>query len=209
MATRDLLPVIRAARAGDAAAQLALGRHYLFGGSGLPQNPKSALHWLDRAARRQVPEAWMLIGEHIPFETARHATTVSELLPWYEKAFHAGLLQAGVTLARLVMDNASLRPAWQEKAMNALQAAAQADNAESQWLLAAQGGRRGLAASGGKTRGARKASESTLDWATSVADAGIVAARYALAERAWAVSDYTAFLRWSLPLARELVQRFS
>lgn len=207
MATRDLLPVIRAARAGDPAAQLALGRQYLFGGRGLPHNPKSALHWLDRAARRHVSEAWMLIGKHIPFETARHAAAVGELLPWYEKAFDAGVLQSGLTLARLVMADASLRAAWHDKAMNALHAAARADVADAQWLLAQQGGANGTYMSGVPVRAAPKVSASPLEWAASAADAGILAARYALAERAWAVADYAAFLRWSLPLARELVQR--
>ncbi|WP_234815060.1 hypothetical protein [Noviherbaspirillum denitrificans] len=165
----------------------------------------SALHWLDRAARRQVEEAWMLIGEHVSYETARHATSVGELLPWYERAFNAGVAQAGLTLARLVMENASLRDAWQEKAMKALHAAAQANLPEAQWLLAQQGG--GSPASGKVVRDVRKPSSSPLEWAASAADAGILAARYALAERAWAVADYAAFLRWSLPLARELLQR--
>lgn len=202
MATRDLLPVIRAARAGDPEAQLTLGRHYLFGGSGLPRNSMSALHWLDRAARRQVADAWLLIGEHISYETARHATSVGDLLPWYEKAFDAGVPQAGLTLARLVMEDASLRAAWHDKAMKALHAAARANMPEAQWLLAQQGGSGSPAAA----RNARKSS-SPLEWAASAADAGILAARYALADRAWAVADYAAFLRWSLPLARELVQR--
>lgn len=207
MATRDLLPVIRAARAGDAAAQLTLGRHYLFGGSGLPRNPMSALHWLDRAARRDIADAWRLIGEHIPYETVRNIASAGAVLPWYEKAFDAGVMQAGLTLARLVMDDAALRTAWHDKAMRALQAAAQANMPDAQWLLAQQSGARELSVADPAARGARKASASPLEWAASAADAGILAARYALAERAWAVADYAAFLRWSLPLARELVQR--
>lgn len=209
MATRDLLPVIRAARAGDAAAQLALGRHYLFGGSGLPRNPNSALHWLDRAARRDIAEAWRLIGEHISYETVRSTGSVSAVLPWYEKAFNSGGLQAGLTLARLVMDNSALLTAWHDKAMRALHAAAQANMPDAQWLLAQHSGAKGLSAADPAARVVHKGAASPLEWTASAADAGILAARYALAERAWEVSDYTAFLRWSLPLARELMNRGS
>ncbi|WP_420474619.1 hypothetical protein [Noviherbaspirillum sp. ST9] len=208
MATRDLLPVIRAARAGDAAAQLTLGRHYLFGGNGLPRNPMSALHWLDRAARRDVADAWRLIGEHIPYETVRNIASASAVLPWYDKAFDAGVVEAGLTLARLVMDDPALRSAWHDKAMRGLHAAAQANMPDAQWLLAQHAGAKELAVDPA-ARGARKVSASPLEWAASAADAGILAARYALAERAWAVADYSAFLRWSLPLARELMQRSS
>lgn len=209
MASRDLLPIIRAARAGDAAAQLTLGRHYLFGGSGLPKNPMSALHWLDRAARRDIAEAWQLIGKHISYETARHAGSSSALRPWYEKAFDAGVLQAGLTFARLVMDDATLPTAVHEKAMRALNAAAQANIPEAQWLLAQRSGAREPSVDDPSARSMPNASALPTECAASAADAGILAVRYALAERAWAVADYAAFLRWSLPLARELAQRSS
>lgn len=218
MATRDLLPVIRAARAGDAAAQVSLGRHYLFGGSGLPRNTMSALHWLDRAARRQVAEAWRLIGEHIPFEVARHASDKSALLSWYDKAFEAGVQSAGLTLARLVIDNPHLHAVWHARAMRILHAVAQAGSADAQWLLAQHApaysrteARPGASLPPMKAAApqpdARKKPLTPLEWAASAADAGIPAARHALAERAWAVADYAGFLRWSLPLAREVLQR--
>ena len=99
MVNRAELGVIRGARAGDAASQLALGKLYLFGGTTLPRNMPTALHWLSRAARQQQAEAWMLIGSHVPFEHARHC--VDEVLPWYERAFAAGVEQAGLVLAQL------------------------------------------------------------------------------------------------------------
>jgi len=68
MANREDLAIIRAARAGKAEAQLALGRRYLFGGNGLPQSYATALHWLERAARQDMADAWLLIGEHISYE---------------------------------------------------------------------------------------------------------------------------------------------
>ena len=99
MVNRAELGVIRGARAGDPACQLALGKLYLFGGTSLPRNMPTALHWLNRAARQQQAEAWMLIGSHVPFEHARHC--VDEVLPWYERAFAAGVEQAGLVLAQL------------------------------------------------------------------------------------------------------------
>ena len=103
MVNRAELGVIRGARAGDAACQLALGKLYLFGGASLPRNMPTALHWLNRAARQQQAEAWMLIGSHVPFEHARHC--VDEVLPWYERAFAAGVEQAGLVLAQLAPPN--------------------------------------------------------------------------------------------------------
>jgi uncharacterized protein len=214
MATRDLLPVIRAARAGDAVAQVSLGRHYLFGGSGLPRNVVSALHWLDRAARQQAAEACLLIGEHISFEVARLAADKNALLSWYDRAFESGVQRAGITMARLVMDTPHLHNAWHARALRVLHAAAQAGSADAQWLLAQhapEGAPTDMPRSPVVTlashQDARKRLPTPLEWAASAADAGIPAARHALAERAWAVADYTAFLRWSLPLAREVMQR--
>ena len=61
MANREELLIIRAARAGKAPAQLALGKRYLFGGGGLPQSHSTALHWLQKAAENNQPDAWLLI----------------------------------------------------------------------------------------------------------------------------------------------------
>jgi TPR repeat protein len=60
--------MIRSARAGDAAAQSALGKLYLFGGVGLQKKFATALYWLDRAARQNEQQAWTSIGLHVPFE---------------------------------------------------------------------------------------------------------------------------------------------
>lgn len=210
MATRDLLRIIRAARAGDGDAQCALGRHYLFGGSGLPRNIATALHWLDRAACQRKAQAWMLIGEHIPFETARRAFDIPHLLGWYEKAFEAGVMQAGLTFAQLVLDDATLPAAGarRAKAMQVLQQAAQAGVADAQWMLAQQAAGNSLADVPARAAPPDPKNGMTpLEWAASAADAGILAARYALAERAWAIADYAAYLHWSLPLAREVLGR--
>ena len=139
MANREELLIIRAARTGQAIAQLALGKRYLFGGAGLPQSYATALHWLERAAEQNQEGAWLLIGEHIPFEVALHASDTRRVGLWYERAFEAGSAKAGLVLAMLVFsawersDN-SLR----QKAMRALQMAAEAGLADAQWLLAQQ-----------------------------------------------------------------------
>jgi TPR repeat protein len=43
-----------------------------------------------------------------------------------------------------------------------------------------------------------------LAWATRAAQSGVVEARFALADHAWATADRESFLKWALPLAREL-----
>lgn len=142
MAKREDLAIIRAARAGQAAAQLALGKRYLFGGNGLPQSFPTALHWLDRAAQQQEAEAWILIGTYIQLDVARGATNPLDLCAWYERAFDAGVMPAGLVLAQLVLDintpidDRAALGAFKTKALQALEAAAHADIPEAQWLLA-------------------------------------------------------------------------
>lgn len=99
MANRDELVIIRGARSGDAAAQLALGKLYLFGGASLPQNMPTALHWLCRAATQGVDEAWQLIGAHIPFDVAQPARALA--LQWFVRAAQEGIPAAVRVLAQL------------------------------------------------------------------------------------------------------------
>lgn len=217
MASREELHIIRAARAGQAAAQLALGKRYLFGGAGLPKNSATALHWLDRAAQQHEQSAWMLIGSHIPFEIALQSTQSEELCIWYERAFDAGQMQAGLVFARLVMarNDAALDKSLRCKAMRALKAAASAGIAEAQWLLAQQMEKAKTATlpipSDQKAAGC-EAPRNSLDapmeakfaWTTQAANGGVVQAQHALAEQAWVAGDHANFLRWALPLARDL-----
>lgn len=99
MANREELVIIRGARSGDAAAQLALGKLYLFGGASLPQNVPTALHWLCRAAAQGVDEAWRLIGAHIPFEVAQPAR--DQAMQWFVRAAREGVPGAARVLAQL------------------------------------------------------------------------------------------------------------
>lgn len=77
MANREALSIIRAARAGEAAAQLALGKLYLSGRAGLPLSLSTALHWLERAAQQGSAEACELIGVHTGCRRRLPPTTYS------------------------------------------------------------------------------------------------------------------------------------
>jgi hypothetical protein len=195
MATRQELGIIRAARAGQAKAQLALGRHYLFGAKGLPRNPGTALYWLDRAASQEQEDAWLLIGRHVPFEVARHVKPPHSLHCWYERAFDAGLLEAGVVYARLVLQEPG-DAAMRRKAMMALESAADAGLAEAQWLLAQ---RLGLEPAEPVIRDPR-----ILEWVSRAARGEHPSARAALLEHAWAGEDWIEYLHLALPDARAL-----
>ena len=136
MANREELAIIRNARAGQAAAQLALGKLYLFGSSGLPQSLPTALHWLERAARQDCPPAWQLIGNHIPLELAqRDAAGVSQ---WYERAYDDGSVHAGLVFAQLVLDPLAPVAQQSQKAVRALEDAARAGFSHAQVLLTQQ-----------------------------------------------------------------------
>lgn len=217
MANREELLVIRAARSGQAAAQLALGERYLSGGRGLPKSGASALYWLDRAAQQKEREAWILIGSHIPFEVAKQATQRAKLCRWYALAFDAGVMQAGVVLAKLVLSQTDfpIEGALRDKAMSALEAAARAGIADAQWLMAQQLERTDAKArsdapdvSAECAQHPAPSQENMLDWAAQAACGGVVGAQRALAEHAWTVADTGTFLRWSLPLARAVVCRW-
>lgn len=195
MANRDELAVIRGARAGQAQAQLALGKRYLFGGSGLPQNPLTALHWLDRAAQQGMAEAWQLIGQHISLEVAERTEQPLQLCSWYDKAFEDGIVPAGLVLAQLVMARQEAPHALQHRAQAALTAAARAGLAEAQWILAQQ-------------QQEQPEQEPEADWTEQAAKSGIPEAQYAVMEKAWQKADWVGFLQWALPVARELARKF-
>ena len=131
MASREELSIIRAARSGEGAAQIALGKKYLFGGTGLPKSLPTALYWLDRAAQQDVAEAWRLIGRHVPYEVVLRAGLAHSVLRWYERAYDAGDAAAGFELARLVLalPMQAVAPPLRHKAIAALGQAGAADTA--------------------------------------------------------------------------------
>ena len=183
-----------------------MGKLYLFGGASLPLSLPTALHWLNRAALQEQDEAWMLIGSYVPFEHAQHC--LPAVLSWYDRAYDAGVEQAGLVLAQLVLNQAA-SPAerheashLRDKALQALETAARAGSAEAQWLLAHQSGaqppsaaspapppaRRGLGSPPSHRGSARQ------QWLARAADSGLAAAQYAVLEQAWH-GDRAAFLQ--------------
>jgi TPR repeat protein len=225
MANREELAIIRGARAGQVAAQLALGQRYLFGGGGLPQNMTTALHWLNRAAQQHAPEAWILIGRHIPYALVARTARPADYGVWFERAFDAGDVPAGLVFAQLVLQQAPPIPlaaaeaALRRKALRALEAAADAGIADAQWLLAQQAGvidgalvdpQPAASAVNGMPatpEALRLQQSATLSWASRAADSGVMPAQLALAGLAWNAQDGAAFLRRALPLARQVLQR--
>ena len=218
MANREELGIIRGARAGDAVCQLALGKLYLFGGASLPLSLPTALHWLNRAALQDQDEAWMLIGSHVPFEHAQHC--LPAVLSWYDRAYDAGVQQAGVVLAQLVLNQPAQHDAAQvphhallrHKALQALDSAARSGSAEAQWLLAQQGGAPAAdaaqASAPPSARGGRgprppaNRASAGQSWAHT-AEHGMEA-HYAMLDAAWH-GERAAFLQRAMPSLRKLL----
>jgi len=220
MANREELGIIRGARAGDAVCQLALGKLYLFGGASLPLSLPTALHWLNRAALQDQDEAWMLIGSHVPFEHAQHC--LPAVLSWYDRAYDAGVQQAGVVLAQLVLNQPPQQEAAQvprhaqlrDKALLALDTAARSGSVEAQWLLAQQGGAPAANAapapapsSARSARGTRPSAHRSggrQQWAAHMADYGMAAAHYAMLDEAWH-GERDVFLQRAMAPLRKLL----
>ncbi len=211
MANREELLIIRAARSGVASAQLALGKRYLFGGSGLPQSHATALHWLEKAAENNQPDAWMLIGAHVPFEIVCQTDNPLRVAFWYERAFDGGIPKAGLVLAMLVFARWNQADhSLQHKAMRALQAAAEAGLSDAQWLLSQHLGIHVVVGTiPASTQAAAESQQlnAAIEWATRAAKGGVHEAQRALAECAWAAKDHLKFLFWALPLAQEIDRR--
>ena len=191
MANREELGIIRGARGGDAAAQLALGQRYLFGSSGLPRSLPTALHWLDRAAQQGCAEAVELIGAHIPIALA--STSPRSLVPFYERAMDCGGVRAGIVFAQLALADPSAAVQVRAKALRALEAGAAAGFADASDLLAQH---RRAAGAGQGVPGAAPPQPATA----VAAPPGL-----SLIDAAWQARDWPAYLALALPLARALV----
>ena len=214
MANREELAIIRNARAGQVAAQLELGKLYLFGSAGLPQSLPTALHWLERAARQDCPPAWQLIGNHIPLELAQH--NAGAVAQWYERAYDDGSLHAGLVFAQLVLDPAAAPSQQHPKAVRALEDAARAGFPHAQWLLSQRQGRQPAAqpgtravppapAAGAAGRPPARPPVSQSGQERSPRPPGAGAAQYAALDEAWTARRWDDYLERALPQARALV----
>ena len=205
MANREELAIIRNARAGQSAAQLALGKLYLFGSAGLPQSLPTALHWLERAARQDCQQAWQLIGDHIPLELAQGSAAA--LTPWYERAYDDGSVHAGLVFAQLQLDAAA--PGGQQaKAQRALEDAARAGFPAAQWLLARRRELTSSPARPSRTDAAPSAgtvATASQGWLQRAADNGVAEAQATLLEQSWDARQWDDYLARALPPARALV----
>jgi TPR repeat protein len=211
MANREELLIIRSARAGNAQAQLALGKRYLKGSVSLPQSHATALHWLEKAAEQNQQEAWMLIGEHVPFNVAAQAGDTLRIALWYERAFEHKSARAGLVFAMLVFSGwTRAEPSLRQKSMRALQAAAEAGIPDAQWLYAQQLGMHELLASSRQQDASpqiKSRRDQIIDWAAKAAKGGITEAQCALADYAWQQGENERFMLWALPMAQELDRR--
>ena len=210
MANREELAIIRAARAGQATAQLSLGKLYLFGGAGLPYSLPTALHWLERAAQQGSDAACELIGEYIPLALARRSGR--PLAQWYARAWEGGVAGAGLVLAQLVLGEPAetgIDCACRAKALQALTEAARDGVAEAQWLLSRQQQvmPAGAAAAAATAAPNPISSLSPLNqrWLLRAADSGLPQAQFALLDAAWDARQWSAYVQRALPLARALV----
>ncbi|WDZ95803.1 hypothetical protein Herbaro_20360 [Herbaspirillum sp. WKF16] len=210
MATRDALPIIRAARTGTAVAQLALGARYFYGMSGLPQSTGTAFYWLERAARQDLEEAVLMIGQHVPYDTVATMPRPYEAAPWYEKAFDAGILNAGIVFARLVFENVrQCGAAARKKALVVLKSLADANDHEAQWMLA-QYLHQNVPASNDRSTTGTEATEAVRvgnELTLQAAQAGVEAAQYALAGQAWRNACHKEYGIVAAPLAEKLLLR--
>ncbi|QOY94788.1 SEL1-like repeat protein [Massilia sp. UMI-21] len=207
MANREELAIIRNARAGQAAAQLELGKLYLFGSVGLPQSLPTALHWLERAARQECRQAWQLIGNHIPLPLAQ--ASAGTLAPWYERAYDDGSVHAGLVFAQLVLGDGSAGATSGDpmfaKALRALEDAARAGFPDAQWLLARRRDAASLRPAGAAAVQACSA-VAAQGWLRRAADGGVAEAQSAVLGQAWEAGRWDDYLARALPLAREVVR---
>mgnify|MGYP001095513722 CR=1 FL=1 len=219
MATREELVVIKAARAGESRAQLALGRSYLCGGTSLPRSNGTAFYWLKRAAQQGVDDAWMMIGRNISYEQVKDLSPPRETAIWFEKAFDAGITHAGLTFARLVLDNTEQFDSNSHaRAIGALSFLAGKDDHEAQWLLAQQIQIHSHDDDSDDDDAIEKSLKAILHDSSlkleerliaEAAHAGIEQAQYALLDKAWKKSDYGGFARDADVLVKKLVARNS
>ncbi|MES2317329.1 MAG: hypothetical protein V4631_07500 [Pseudomonadota bacterium] len=209
MANREELGLIRGARGGRPEAQLALGRLYLHGSAGLPKSLPTALHWLDRAAQQGCGQACELIGNHIPVELALQSAR--PLVQWYERAYDAGVLRAGMVLAQLTLEHqAGQAPdqARRDKALRALESAARAGMPDAQWLYARYQHSQGALPPGAipvaQILPERK--DASERWVRRAADNGVPQARLSLLDTLWQAGERQRYLERALPLARALTE---
>lgn len=194
-----------------AAAQVALGARYFYGMSGLPQSTGTAFYWLERAARQNLEEAIMMIGENVPYDTVEKMQRPYEAAPWYEKAFDAGIAKAGLIYARLVLENVKkCGVAAKRKALAVLKSLAEANNHDAQWMLA-QYLHQNVPPSTNRYSAGPEIFDAVRfgnELTQQAAQAGVEDAQYSVAEQAWRNSSFKEYELIATPLIEKLLVRF-
>ncbi|MBI4290798.1 MAG: sel1 repeat family protein [Betaproteobacteria bacterium] len=182
MADRDLLPLIRNARAGNAGAQFALGKIYLSGGHGVSRNPATAFHWLQKAAAQGIEDAERLIGDAVPSSAVADPVLAA---PIYERAASAGSRNAQKVMSHWLLSDAGVG-SDEGRGLRLLARAAEKGDRAAQLRLAC------LYQAGD---GVEASPEQAYYWFEQAAIQGSLAAQQALAERDWSRSDPAA-MKW-------------
>jgi len=90
MASRSFLAAMQRARCGDVAAQIGLGKAYLYGHDGAAANQQSALFWLARAEQGGAACVRRMIWEDIALDVARRSLQADLVLACYAEGGRAG-----------------------------------------------------------------------------------------------------------------------
>ncbi len=157
------------ARAGDAAAAVALGKLYL-NGDGVERNPAMAAAWFERAAKRGDGAAAYHLGDAYRLGLGVLAD-LAAAVGWYETAADRGSPEAAFALSRLYRLGDGVRRDY-NRAIDWLNVAVGMDSAPAMHDLG-QLYHEGL--------GVPRDPETAKDWYRRAADAGLIAARYDLA----------------------------
>ena len=157
------------ARAGDAAAAVALGKLYL-NGDGVERNPAMAAAWIERAAKRGNGGAAYHLGDAYRLGLGVPAD-LRTAIDWYETAADRGSPEAAFALSRLYRLGDGVRRNY-TRAIQWLNVAVDMDFAPAMHDLG-QLYHEGL--------GVPRDPETAKDWYRRAADAGLIAARYDLA----------------------------
>lgn len=186
MATREATRLMKAARQGDATAQLTLGQLYLAGGEGLAANSTAAMSWLARAWKGGRAEAAWTMAELPPPGNS------SDILTDYVGACRDAAADGSMT-AHFSLGVVQARSGDLAAAVDCFRRAAEAGHAAAARRL-------GELLVAGAGDGA--APQTARAWLEEAAARGDVSAARPLAELLWRQNDPAA-LPWLRQLARE------
>ena len=187
MVSRVALPIVREAKSGNPAAQLALGRTYLEGREGLRRDEVAAYYWLQKAAANGVSEAARLIGAEIPEASV---TDPASAVPLYEQASKGGATNASLALADWMVTGIVERGS-ETTAFDLIHQAAEQGDRRAQLRLAMYYQHGDLVPPDERQ---------AMHWFERAAEQGSLAAQMALADHLWRNGDPTA-AKWLERLA--------